>query len=49
MTAVGDTSPLNCLVLIDEIKILPTLFGRVLVPETVFQELKRPKTPPNVR
>jgi predicted nucleic acid-binding protein len=43
MIVVADTSPLNYLVLIDEIALLPTLFGHVLLPQAVFQELKHPK------
>jgi predicted nucleic acid-binding protein len=44
MIVVADTSPLNYLVLIDEIDLLPALFERVLLPQAVFQELKHPKT-----
>ena len=32
MIVVADTSPLNYLVLIDEIDLLPAIFGRVLLP-----------------
>jgi predicted nucleic acid-binding protein len=49
MIVVADTSPLNYLVLIDEIGLLPTLFGQVVVPETVLSELKHPKAPSKVR
>jgi predicted nucleic acid-binding protein len=45
MIVVADTSPLNYLVAIDEIDLLPALFGRVLLPEAAFQELKHPKSP----
>ena len=48
MTVVADTSPLNYLVLIDAIDVLPQLFGRVLIPEAVALELQRPRTPPEV-
>ena len=48
MTVVADTSPLNYLVLIDTIDVLPQLFGRVLIPEAVALELRRPRTPPEV-
>ena len=34
MIVIADTSPLNYLILIDEIHLLPDLFGRVLLPET---------------
>ena len=48
MTVVADTSPLNYLVLIDAIDVLPRLFGRVLIPEAVALELQRPRTPAEV-
>lgn len=49
MIVVADTSPLNYLLLIDEIDLLPVIFGQVLVPSAVFQELQQPKTSPIVR
>jgi predicted nucleic acid-binding protein len=48
MIVVADTSPLNYLVLIDEIDLLPTLFGRVLLPLSGLRELQHPKTSPRV-
>ena len=42
MIVVADTSPLNYLLLIDEIELLPAIFGHVLVPHTVLQELLHP-------
>ncbi len=39
MIVVADTSPLNYLLLIDEIDLLPAIFGEVLLPPAVFQEL----------
>ena len=44
MIVVADTSPLNYLILIDEVQLLPALFGHVLLPRAVFQELQHPKT-----
>jgi predicted nucleic acid-binding protein len=44
MIVVADTSPLNYLVLIDEIDLLPAIFGKVLLPQAVFLELQHPKT-----
>jgi predicted nucleic acid-binding protein len=38
---VADTSPLNYLVLIEAIDLLPTLYGRVVVPEPVLAEFAR--------
>jgi len=49
MIIVADTSFLNYLVLIDEIELLPLLFGRVLVPTAVSRELTHPKTAAMVR
>lgn len=49
MIVVADTSPLNYLVLIDAVDLLPDLFGTVLIPEAAFKELKHPQTPAKVR
>ena len=49
MIVVSDTTPLNYLILIDSIHVLPTLFGRVYAPSAVMQELSHPKTPEAVR
>jgi len=49
MIVVADTSPINYLVLIKEIDLLPALFGRVLLPEGVLLELMHPKSPIEVR
>ncbi len=40
MIVVSDTSPLNYLVLIDLQHILPELFGRILIPVAVRDELQ---------
>lgn len=48
MIAVADTSPLNYLVLIDRIRILPRLFEHVIVPAGVIGELQHPRSPPPV-
>ncbi len=39
MIVVSDTSPLNYLVLIERENVLRELFGRVVIPQTVFDEL----------
>jgi predicted nucleic acid-binding protein len=49
MIVVSDASPLNYLVLIDAVDILPALFGRVLTPPAVWCELHRDRTPEAVR
>jgi len=49
MVVVSNTSPLNYLILIGEVSLLPKLFGSVLVPEAVVRELKDPRAPSAVR
>ena len=46
---VSDTSPINYLVLIQEIDILPRMYGKVVIPRTVHEELLRPVAPEIVR
>jgi predicted nucleic acid-binding protein len=48
MIVVSDTSPLNYLVLIEAQDLLPTLYGRVLIPPVVLDELRSPRTPRRV-
>lgn len=49
MVIVADTSPINYLVLIDHIGVLPRLYTRVLIPPAVLDELTRPAAPSPVR
>jgi len=49
MLVVADASPLHYLVLIAAPDFLPLLFGRVVVPRVVAQELQHPQTPALVR
>lgn len=49
MIVVSDTSPLNYLVLIGEVRVLPALFGRVVVPAAVMLELGHDRAPQLVR
>ena len=49
MIVVSDTTPLNYLILIEVITILPTLFGRVFAPPAVIRELSHPRSPEVVR
>jgi predicted nucleic acid-binding protein len=49
MIVIADTTPLHYLVLIDRVQILPQLYGRVLIPLAVWDELQRPETPEAVR
>jgi len=49
MIIVSDTTPLRYLIEIDEIYVLEKLFGEVIIPEKVAEELQRPKTPQQVK
>ena len=49
MIIVSDTSPINYLMLVEEIRIVPILFGEVFIPPAVLSELLRPATPESVR
>lgn len=49
MIVVSDTSPLNYLVLIGAIDVLPVLFGEVRAPPAVMQDLRHPRTPEPVK
>jgi predicted nucleic acid-binding protein len=46
---IADTGPINYLVLIGHIEILPALFEKVILPSAVRDELTDPDTPPVVR
>jgi predicted nucleic acid-binding protein len=49
MTVIADTGPINYLILIGEIEVLPALYDRILIPPSVCQELRRPRSPAHVR
>jgi len=49
MVVVADTSPINYLVLIAKIDLLPRLYTRILIPPAVLAELKHPVAPTPVR
>src|SRR4051812_9445562 len=49
MIVVADTSPLCYLVLVDQIEVLASLFGQVVIPPAVLQELGHPRTPAPVQ
>ncbi len=46
---ISDTGPLNYLILIEEIELLPRLFAEVVVPYPVLIELQHERTPAEVR
>ncbi len=48
MIVVADTSPLGYLIQLGYEGLLPRLFGRILLPDAVMQELKHPGAPPAV-
>ncbi len=45
MIVIADTSPLNYLILIGEAEVLHGLYGRVLIPQAVLEELRHPNAP----
>jgi predicted nucleic acid-binding protein len=49
MIVIADTTPLNYLILIGEVNLLPRLYGRVLIPAAVYRELRAARTPAPVR
>lgn len=49
MIVIADTSPINYLILIGKIDILPALYDTILVPPEVLAELTQPKAPDPVR
>ena len=49
MIVVSDTSPLNYLVLVGHVDVLPILFNRIVAPPAVISELLHLGSPPMVR
>ncbi|SPF46418.1 conserved hypothetical protein [Candidatus Sulfopaludibacter sp. SbA4] len=49
MIVIADTTPINYLILIQEIDVLASLYGRVIIPTAVYEELKCTVAPPLVR
>lgn len=49
MIVVSDTSPLNYLILIDCVEVLPSIFGQVFTTRAVIQELSHKRSPDPVR
>jgi predicted nucleic acid-binding protein len=45
MIVVSDTSPINYLVLVEQIDRLHDLYHRVIIPSSVYEELQAPATP----
>lgn len=49
MIVISNSSPINYLVLLDEVEILPALYERVIIPQAVSDELQDTDTPAAVR
>ena len=49
MIVIADTTPLNYLILTDLTQILLELFGEIVIPQAVFNELQAPQAPDKVR
>ena len=49
MIVVADTTPINYLILIEEIDVLPKLYGRVIILRAVSEELLRSRAPLKVQ
>lgn len=49
MIIVSNTSPINYLLLIGQIDLLPELFRQIFIPEAVYSELSAPEAPNPVR
>lgn len=49
MIVVADTSPINYLILIEAIDVLPALYQKIVVPTAVYDELQSDATPAEVR
>jgi predicted nucleic acid-binding protein len=45
MIVIADTSPINYLLLIDQIDLLPRLFQKIVIPEVVRDEMIAPGAP----
>jgi predicted nucleic acid-binding protein len=49
MIIIADTTPIHYLVLIGEVEVLKELFGSIIIPQAVFDELRRDRTPQQVK
>lgn len=45
MIVVADTSPIQYLLLIEHIDLLPQLYGKIAIPKRVYEELVAPNAP----
>ncbi len=49
MIIISDTSPINYLILINEINLLPQLFDKIIIPQAVWNELQDSGSPQDVK
>ncbi len=49
MIVVADTTPINHLALVGKATILREIYGRIVIPDEVYRELRSEKTPTVVR
>ncbi len=49
MIVVSDTTPLHYLILIDEVELLPSVLGEIVIPSIVFDELRHEHTPNKIK
>lgn len=49
MIVISDTTPLRYLIEIEQVQILEILFGKIIIPEKVAEELQHSKTPQKVK
>jgi len=49
MIVVSDTSPINYLLLINQLNLLPDLFERIIIPDAVRDEMLAEGTPPHLQ
>ena len=49
MIVVSDTSPINYLLLIGQVDLLPLLFQQIIIPDLVWDEMLDPGAPPVLR
>lgn len=49
MIIISDTTPLHYLILLGRAEILETLFGNIILPETVLAEMQHERAPEAVR
>ncbi len=49
MIVIADTTPLRHLVEINQVEVLERLYGQIVVPTSVWNELQHSRTPANIR